>query len=50
MFSGISEAEAKIKCAFLTREITAKLIGDDGAMAGLGLNFAVARIEGGDHS
>ncbi|CAK0768129.1 hypothetical protein WCLP8_410008 [uncultured Gammaproteobacteria bacterium] len=45
-FSGLSETEARIKCALLTREITIKLMGEEAGMAGLGLQFALTRGDG----
>lgn len=49
LFSGLSETEAGIKCALLTSEITAKLIGDEAGQAELAeLDFrsVVVRIDG----
>ncbi|MEI6560179.1 MAG: hypothetical protein WCO00_17410 [Rhodospirillaceae bacterium] len=47
-FSGLSESEARIKCTLLTREITARLIGDEAGvaeLAGLDLRSVVVRVD-----
>ena len=46
MFDGLSEAEAKLKCALLADEITGKLIGRDTGMDVLEVRSAVARVDG----
>ena len=46
LFTGLSEAEAGIKCTLLNREITAKLIGEEAAMAEIDLRSMVVRVDG----
>jgi len=49
LFSGLSEADAKIKCALLTSEIMASLIGDEAGkaeLAGLDFRTVVAQVDG----
>ncbi len=52
LFSGLSEAEARIKCTLLTQEITAKLMGEEAGIAevaGLRLRSVVARVDSLEH-
>lgn len=46
LFNDLSEAEAKLKCALLAEEISAKLIGHDASMGMLEVHSAVVRVDG----